>query len=797
MSAQDNDFFQQLLAAYHVEAAEHLQAMSDGLLQLEKCAEPSASQPILEGIFREIHSLKGASRAVNLTGVETLCQAIEDLFAAWKRQGRIPDVAEFDVAHRAVDAVGCLVVSDRPEAQENRQGQLDAILQQLGQLRRAEVAAEPKPPLEHNSPLPYTGEGQGVGEDATKSEGSFGKSSQPAPTAPSAKPFEEVAPAPVADRLSMPDTVRIATGKLETLLRQAEEMLALKLTGAQRLTELRQLQSILVQWEKEWRRNSPDLRSVAQKLERPASSSAARTTSGPASKVLEFLEGNQLAFRNATEHLGSLIRAAEHDGRTLGGMVDHLLADAKQLLMLPFSNLLAMFPKLVRDLCRDEGKQAELVMHGGEVEIDKRVLEELKDPLIHLVRNCIDHGLERPDVRTQQGKPAHGTLTAWISQVEGNKVEVLLRDDGQGIDPARVRAAAVAHGILSEAKSRQLSDGEAIALIFKSGFSTSPAITEISGRGLGMAIVREKVERLGGSVAVETHLGQGTAFRLLLPLTLATFRGIAIRACEQMFIIPTADVERVLRIPRAGVKAVENQDTIVVDGCAVALVRLDQLLELPPPSRAAAVEYLAVVVLGAKEQRIAFVVDEVLQEHEVLVKSLGRILARVRNVAGATVLGSGKPVVILNAADLLKSAAGGTGVAQPVAPAPLPATSAKQQSILVAEDSITARMLLKNILESAGFQVTTAVDGIDAWTALKSEPYDLVVSDIQMPRLNGFELTAKIRADKALAALPVILVTGLVSREDRERGIDVGANAYILKRDFDQSDLLEVIHRLI
>ena len=189
--------------------------------------------------------------------------------------------------------------------------------------------------------------------------------------------------------------------------------------------------------------------------------------------------------------------------------------------------------------------------------------------------------------------------------------------------------------------------------------------------------------------------------------------------------------------------------------------------------------------------------DEVLQEHEVLVKGLGRMLARVRNVAGATVLGSGKPVVILNAADLLKSSARGTGPEQPVSPPPLPETSAKRQSLLVVEDSITARMLLKNILESSGYRVTTAVDGIDAWTALKSTPFDLVVSDIQMPRLNGFDLTAKIRADPALAGLPVILVTGLASREDRERGIDVGANAYILKREFDQSNLLEVIHRLI
>ena len=459
--------------------------------------------------------------------------------------------------------VGRLVAPDQSGKDGDGKSRIAVMLQQLEQLHLPEDATEPKP----------------------------------LPAAPSAKPVVEGPPGPAADHLRhvhaidllvppMPDSVRIATGKLEALLRQAEEMLALKLTGAERLAELRQLQATLVQWEKEWHRISPDLRNAVQRLERPSLSSAAGAAAGLAGKISEFLEENHLAFRSATAHLGNLVRAAEHDCRTLGDMVDHLLADAKKLLMLPFSNLLTMFPKLVRDLCRDEDKQAELVMHGGEVEIDKRVLEEMKDPLIHLVRNCIDHGLERPEVRTRAGKPARGTLTLSVSQVEGNKVEVLVRDDGQGIDLARVRSNAVAQGVLSEVEARQLSDREAIAMIFKSGISTSPAVTEISGRGLGLAIVREKVERLGGSVAVETQPGQGAAFRLLLPLTLATFRGIAVRVDEQVFILPTADVERVLRVPRADVKAVENQNTVVVDGRAVSLLRLDQLLELPPPSRA-------------------------------------------------------------------------------------------------------------------------------------------------------------------------------------------------------------------
>jgi two-component system chemotaxis sensor kinase CheA len=310
-----------------------------------------------------------------------------------------------------------------------------------------------------------------------------------------------------------------------------------------------------------------------------------------------------------------------------------------------------------------------------------------------------------------------------------------------------------------------------------------------------MAIVREKVERLGGRITVETRVGGGTTFRVLLPLTMATFRGLLVRAADQLFVIPTAQVERVVRRPAADIQTTAGHPLIVLDGQPLSLVWLDRVLELPPQPAPADADRLTAVILGSGERRIAFGVAEVLQEQEVLIKGLGHPLSRVPNVAGAAVLGSGRPVIILNPADLLQSA-----VRAPAGAWAGPAVESpriQEKNVLVAEDSITARMLLKNILQSAGYQVKTVVDGAEAWATLKSEPCDLLVSDIQMPRLDGFELTARIRADKKLAELPVVLVTALASREDRERGIDVGANAYIVKSSFDQSDLLEVIRRLI
>ncbi len=282
---------------------------------------------------------------------------------------------------------------------------------------------------------------------------------------------------------------------------------------------------------------------------------------------------------------------------------------------------------------------------------------------------------------------------------------------------------------------------------------------------------------------------------MTLPLTLATFRGVLIESAQRLFILPTAQVDRVTRFKPQDVQTVEGCRTLALNGRAVALVDLAEVLQLPSaPRRPQSPEATPVLVLGAGDQRVAFAVDGVLDEREVLVKRLTKPLSRVRNIDGATILGSGEVAPILNVPDLLKSArTAGAAPRTPAAAVPS-ATSAKR--ILVVEDSITSRMLLKGILESAGYDVKTAVDGIDAFTALRAERFDLVVSDVEMPRMNGFDLTARIRAERTLAEVPVVLVTALESREDREHGIDVGANAYLVKSSLDQSDLLEALRRL-
>jgi len=600
-----------------------------------------------------------------------------------------------------------------------------------------------------------------------------------APTAP---------PAPAASTTvayNTDDTVRVAVKTLDERLLEAEELLAAKLSAGQRAADLGGFADVFENWRKEWSRVQPQARAL-------------RSAEGGA--VAEFLEWNHDWLRALESRLANLRRNAEHDRLTVDKLIDDLLANSKKLLMLPLATLGTLLPKLVRDLTRELGKEADLTIRGDDVPIDKRILEELKDPLVHLLRNSVDHGIEAPEVRRAARKPARASITLAVSQVNGNQVEIAVSDDGAGIDVDAVKAQALRRGLISAEAADRLDDAEALLLVFETDLSTSPMITQLSGRGLGLAIVREKTEKLGGRIAIESKPRVGTTIRMTLPLTLATFRGVLVESARRTFVIPTAQVERVTRFEPKDVQTVEGRDTLSINGRTLALTQLAQVLQLPatplgknsPAKRGSAT---AALILGAGNERIAFAVDAVLDEREVLVKRLAKPLSRVRNIAGATVLGSGEVAPILNVPDLLKSARRVGPTLRIVPAADVPAAAAAKR-ILVAEDSITSRMLLKGILESAGYEVKTAVDGLEAFTLLRSERFDALVSDVEMPRLNGFDLTARVRADAQLAELPVMLVTALASREDRERGIEVGANAYLVKSNLDQSNLLEALRRL-
>lgn len=781
MAKQNDEFLKRLLATFHVEADEHLSAMSSGLLELEKAPADGRTAEIVEKVFREAHSLKGATRAVNLKDAESVCQSLESVFAAVKNQRLAVSPALSDLLYQAIDTLGGLV-APATAAPASHQPDIALLIRRLDDaLQGGPITADvsPAPQPEPAAPVPAMAPSDQPPKQASAAPENNRNDGIEAALNPT------VLPPPTA----VAGTVRVPTAKLDAVMRQAEELLAPRLAAAQRTVELHEAASVLAARKKELERMKPALRLI----ERVGKDECGLRE---LPKLIEYLDSEPLFLKTLEDRLARLIRAGEHDRRALAGMADNLLRDVKEMHLLPFVSLLESFPRFVRDLARDQGKAVAFTIQGDEIEIDRRILEQMKDPLIHLLRNCLDHGIEHSATRREKGKPPQGSILLAIMQKDSGKVEILVEDDGAGIDTAKVRQSARKLGLVSADEAEALEEDEALTLIFQSGVTTSPIITDISGRGLGLAIMREKVERLGGSVALESHPGSGASFRIALPLALANFQGVLLRTGEQVFAVPTAHIERVMRVPVEDIRTVENRETIVLDGQAVSLVRLNEVLELPPGPAIAGLSHAAVAVLRLGTLRIAFRVDEVLGEQEVLVKALGPQLARVRNVGGACVLGTGQVVAVLNVADLLKSA-----VRRPVASradiAAEESAEVEKPSILVVEDSITSRSLLKNILESAGYRVATAVDGVDAYTALKTASFDLMVSDVEMPRMDGFDLTAKVRADAQLKELPIVLVTVLESREHRERGVDAGANAYIVKSSFDQSNLLEVVRRFV
>jgi two-component system chemotaxis sensor kinase CheA len=447
--------------------------------------------------------------------------------------------------------------------------------------------------------------------------------------------------------------------------------------------------------------------------------------------------------------------------------------------MMPASTVFDVLPLIARDLAHSQGKQVVFESGGGEALVDRRVLEAIKDPLIHMVRNAVDHGIEPAHEREAAGKPPQGRISASLRPLERGRLELTVSDDGRGIDPERVQAAAKRARLAAPE-----SDEEALALLFRSGLSTSFVITDVSGHGLGLAIVKEQVERLGGSVELESRPRAGTTIRLIIPSTIATFRGLLVRAGGQRFLLALDTVERVIA---AAPVSVGGRELIEHEGELLPCGALGDVLGLPSEQVS---ERRACAIVTAAGERAGLLVDEVLGDREVLVKDFEPPLLRIRNVAAAGLLGGGELVLVLRTPDLI------AGVGERRAAAESAEPPAEPPQVLVVDDAVTTRAMERGLLELAGYQVKVAVDGLDAWTALKSDRFDLVVSDVDMPRMNGFELTRRIRADEGLQDLPVVLVSALEAREDKERGIEVGANAYVVKSSFEQSNLLEIIDRL-
>lgn len=733
----------ELLLLFKAESEEHLASLDDGLLRLETMP---AEQPLIEALFRAAHSLKGAARMLGLTRIESAAHGLEGILNA-ARKGEAPITAE---------------------AIERLTGGLVELRRRVGEaLGHAELGMRN---AEGASPEGASAEfGIRSAEGGDDSADPAVAHAPPASNAPAAEPDipqdKHHTPNSDAAESDIPhstasSTVRVETRKLDELLTQVGELVVLEGRARHRLGLL---ETLLEQW-------------------------AALRRGGIGG-------GQAVALQRFGDLLGQAREAALEDAARLEGTVNLLANQVRGIRMLPLSTLFALFPRMVRDLAREQGKELALRVEGGELTVDKRILEEMKDPLMHLLRNAADHGIETPAEREKLGKPRTGTLEIRALR-ENDNLLLEVRDDGRGLDPEAIRRAAGQRGLADAATLAAMRPAQLQQLLFLPGFSTSAYVTEVSGRGVGLDVARVNVERLKGDIRLRSTPGQGTSLHLRLPLSLATSRLLLVASGQRHFGLPIEFVYTSLRVRQADIFSLEGRAAVLLEGEPLLVAHLAELLALPAGKAPAASGYQACVVLQAGEERIGLLADELLAEEEVVPRPLGPPLRRLRHVAALALLGSGEICPVLNPADLLQAARLGTRLAE-AGPAPIPGEASAPAAVLLVEDSALIRAMEKRVLEDGGYAVTTAVDGLDALDALGRQEFAAVVSDIMMPNLDGLSLTARIRAEPRHRALPVILVTTLASDADRKRGLEVGANAYLPKPAFDQRVLLDTLKRLV
>jgi len=776
----DDDILAQVREAFRAEQAEHRQAAGELLLELERDPHHPERRALLDQLFREAHSLKGGARAAGLAVIEQIAHRVEDIFAA-ARDGRLdltPSVC--DPVYAALDVIGAMMADldagGTPEL-EPYQPLLQTLAAAIGELG-------PAPAVPAIAP--------------TNGHVAVNGAAAPAASQQAAEPAEPAAPA--APRPDDAATVRLSTTVLDGLLNEASELMTSTLRARQLAVDAAALADLPARWRRTWRRLGP---SMARLRAAPAiqpvvhhldDRGAPVTIAEPlvaCEPLIDSLEQANALIGELGAAVARLARQASEDHGRLAAVTDRLHGQVRRTRMLPLATLAPPLRLQLREMARAAGKRVSLAVDDGGAEADRQVLDQLREVLLHLLRNAVDHGIEVPSLRAAAGKPESGTITLH-AVVSGDHLSLTLADDGAGIDLEAVRQRALSSGLLANDAERT-GEGELLDMVFLPGFSTRAAVSELSGRGVGLDVVRTRVERMHGRVRVESCPGRGTTFTISVPLSLTRSHGLLVRAGATECVMPLDAVQRIVAVAPGQLASLEGRPVLRLDGRPLPVAALADLLGGAAPAQ----QPLA-LLMASGDRQAACLIDAVLGEQELVIQRLPTPLQRVRFVAGATILADGRVLPILDVVDIVRAAAGAQRL---IVPANAPEQVRRAPTILVADDSITTRTLEKNILEAAGYRVRLATDGQEALDLLRrladEEGCDLLLSDIDMPRLNGFDLTEQVRGDARLRHLPVVLVTSLDSPSDRERGVAAGADAYIIKRAFDQRALLETIERLL
>lgn len=767
----------ELLKIFWTEVAEYVEGLNANLMALEMSVPEDDGGSFVERLRemnRVAHSMKGAARTVGEKTVETLGYHMEEVFDAALKQGLAitPEIA--DLLYDALDQVQAAV--DGEPADDDALAEIVRGLEQAVQNGRASEDMVHIPPAaaptQALAPIPPA---QDLAEAPPEPPITIRTGTMP-----------QVLVRPVED------TVRVSVDKLEKLMAESSELLVMRLQAEERKQQTEALRRLQSRWAKEWRAVRAAYIRLSRRLQSDDVPDDLRI-------LFDFLETNQKYLASSSRELNTLTASITADGLRLASLSDELQAGIGALRLVPFESILAGLQRTLRDAARETQKDVHLDVIGSATEIDKTVLEHLKDPLMHLIRNAVDHGIEPPGEREELGKPPVGWIYLKI-ETRGSEIMINVGDDGRGIDAQRVKSAAIAQGILSPSAAQSLSDDEVRALIFQPGLSTRQQVTAISGRGVGMDVVRDRVESLRGRVGVQSTPGRGTVTTLSVPVSLTRIRCLVLRVGTEQYALPSLAVQRMERAARDALFSAEGRTMLALGEQAIPLVSLADMLGVSLPSAPPETPFIRVVILNAAERTVAFEVDELESERELVLKPLGTELAHTRYISGAALLGSGDVLLVLDANDLVR---GALHLRQPMrriaasTPAPQEELMPKRLRVLIVDDSITTRTLEKNILETAGCDVRVAFDGVQAWEMLGEYEFDVVVSDVEMPRMDGFALTKRIKSAPATRHLPVVLLTSLNKPQHRELGLEAGADAYLVKQQFDQDELLRTLQSVL
>jgi len=760
----DPELLKQLIDTFKIELEEQLQVMTDGLLQLEKKSIDDVSKTKhIEIIFRAAHNIKGASQSLNIQDVAKIAHQVESIFSSIQKKMRALSPAMVDLCLEAVDKMR---ISMQFFLQEQPiPFNLADLLKRLETGTTGKKKA-PKAPVVPTrivaaktiTPIAHTA------IEVKKKE-----------------PEKPVSEPPIS--LSEPkvhETIRVSIENLDRVAALMEEMQINKIAFDDQRDEVNQLAAIIKQ-----------LSQLCLQGQVAPKDLYSLETASNLQKIYSSSNDKLMELSNSIYKLNKNMRLRTNEFSSLS---HSLQEEVRMLRLIPAANLLQSLPRAVRELSQEMNKKVELIIIGDDVKIDKMVLEGLKDPVIHLLRNAIDHGIEDSSHRLACGKSEMGHI--WLEVVEeGNQILIRIKDDGAGINIEKISDVCIKKKLISSSELKKMNDVDILELIFLQGFSTREIITNVSGRGVGLSVVKENIANLKGNVTIATEANIGTTFDLRVPLTLTSERGLIVKSGGQLFVIPTASVEKVLSLQADAIIDVGATQAVLIDNHPVLLKTLAGILNLEKTESLLS-EKMSLVVIRNGWHVIALLVETIVGEREIVVKPMQAPINKIKGLAGGTLSGSGQVMIVLNPADIITMTLQSVKMTRVVVQNDTSKTETPPH-ILVVDDSITTRTLEKSILEKQGFQVTIAVDGKEAWEHLQKEKFALLITDVMMPNVDGFTLTDRVKKTEKLQGMPVIIVTSLGSDAEKKRGIEVGADAYIVKNEFESGILLDIVKQLV